>query len=123
MSALGDMRQDVANVVTASTSLPGYAFFPGRLIVPSAVVMPGSPYLESGSTFGTLTARFTVEVVMGTANNEVTASGLDDQVTDAVVGFINAGYSVESVSAPYALEANAQQYLASTITVNHSLRP
>lgn len=123
MSILGDMRQAVADVVETATTIPAYAYFPGRLIVPSAVVMPGSPYLESGNTFGTLLAHFQVEIIMGTAANEVTTSGLDDQVENALVAFVNAGYGVEQVSAPYALEANGQQYLAATISVNNSLRP
>jgi len=123
MSALGDLRQDVADVVATATSLPVSTFAPGRLIVPSAVVMPGSPYLDAGVTFGTLTAHFQVEVIMGTAANEVTASGLDTQLENALVGLINAGYSIEQTSSPYALEANGQQYLAATITVNNSLRP
>lgn len=123
MSALGDLRQDVSDVVNTATSIPSYAFAPGRLIVPSAVVMPGSPYVESGLTFGTLTARFQVELIMGTAANQVVASGLDDQIESAVVGLINSGYSIEGVSTPYALEANGQQYLAATITINNSIRP
>ena len=123
MTTIGEMRQDVADVVKVATSIPSFAFFPGRLIVPSAVVMPGSPYVESGNTFGSLLVRFQVELIMGTANNEVVTSGLDTQLQEAIVGFINANYSVENVSAPYALEANGQQYLASTITVTSTIRP
>ena len=123
MTTIKDVRQEVADIVTDATTIPAFPFFPGRLIVPSAVVMPGSPYVESGLTFGSLQIRYQVELVMGTANNEVTASGLDAQIQNAIVGFINAGYSVEGASAPYALEANGQQYLASTITVTNSLRP
>ena len=123
MTTIGEMRQDVADVVKVATSIPSFAFFPGRLIVPSAVVMPGSPYVESGLTFGSLLVRFQVELIMGTANNEVTTSGLDTQLQEAIVGFINADYSVENVSAPYALEANGQQYLAATITVTNTIRP
>lgn len=123
MSALGDMRQDVADVVNAATSIKSFVFAPARLIVPSAVVMPGSPYVESGSTFGTLTANFSVELIMGTAANQVVAAGLDDQIENAIVGLVNAGYSIENASTPYALEANGQQYLAATISVNNSIRP
>ena len=123
MSVIGDMRQAVADVVNTATSIPAFPYAPGRFVVPSAIVMPGSPYVESGNTFGTVLARFQVELVMGTAANQVSSSGLDDQIENALVAFINAGYSVDQVSAPYALEANGQQYLAATISINNTLRP
>lgn len=123
MSALGAMRETLADVASTATSIPGYPFAPGRLIVPSIVVMPGSPYLESGMQYGAFTARFSVELIMGTAANQVTSSGLDDQVESAIIGLLDSGFLIESVSAPYALEANGQQYLAATITVTNQLRP
>lgn len=123
MSAIGDMRQDVADVVNAATSIPAFPYAPGRFVNPSVIVMPGSPYLEPGATYGTLKANFQVELIMGTAANQVSTSGLDDQIENALVALINAGYLVDNVSAPYALEANGQQYLAATISVNNSLRP
>lgn len=123
MSAIGVMRQDIADVVATATSIPAFAYAPGRFVNPSAIIMPGSPYVESGNTFGTVLARFQVELVMGTAANQVSTSGLDDQIENALVALINAGYSVDQVSAPYALEANGQQYLAATISVNNTIRP
>lgn len=123
MSALGAMRENVADVASTATSIPGYPYAPGRFIVPSIVVMPGSPYLESGMQYGAFTARFQVELIMGTAANQVTTSGLDDQIENTLNGFLDSGYLIESVSTPYAIEANGQQYLASTITVTNQLRP
>ena len=123
MSNIGDMRQDIADVVHTATTIPAFPYAPGRLIVPSAVVMPGSPYMESGLTFGTMTAHFNVELIMGTASNQVVTSGLDDQIENALQGLLDAGYAVEQVSPPYALESNAQQYLAATISINNSIRP
>lgn len=123
MSTLGDLRQSVADVASTATSIPGYSYAPGRLIVPSIVVMPGSPYMENGMQYGSFTARFSVEVIMGTAANQVTSSGLDDQIENAITGFLDSGFLIESVSAPYALEANGQQYLAATIIVTNQLRP
>ncbi len=123
MSNIGDMRQAIADVVETATTIPALPYAPARLIVPSAVVMPGSPYMESGLTFGTLTAHFQVELIMGTAANQVVTSGLDDQIENALSGLLNAGYGIEQVSPPYALEANGQQYLAATISINNSIRP
>lgn len=123
MSAIGEMRQTVADVVETATTIPSFPYAPARLIVPSAVIMPGSPYLDSGLTFGTMTVHFQVELIMGTAANSVTTSGLDDQIENALGGLLAAGFAIEDVSSPYALEANGQQYLAATITINNSLRP
>lgn len=123
MSAIGDMRQAIADVVETATTIPALPYAPARLIVPSAVIMPGSPYLESGLTYGTLTAHFQVELIMGSAANSVTTSGLDAQIENALGGLIESGYAIEQVSSPYALEANGQQYLAATITINNSIRP
>ena len=123
MTALGQLREDVANVISTATSIPAFPYAPGRFVVPSAIVMPGSPYLESGLTFGTFTARFNIELVMGTAANQVTTSGLDDQIDNSLIALLGEGYGIESVSTPYAIEANGQQYLAATIIVNKSLRP
>jgi len=123
MRTRGVMRANVADVASTATSIPGYPYAPGRLIVPSIVVMPGSPYMENGMQYGAFTARFSVELIMGTAANQVTSSGLDDQIENALTGFLDSGYLIESVSAPYALEANGQQYLAATIIVTNQLRP
>lgn len=123
MSAIGEMRQDIADVVATATSIPAFAYAPGRFVVPSAIVMPGAPFIESGNTFGTVLGRFQVELIMGTAANQVSSSGLDDQIENAIVALINAGYSVDQVSAPYALNANGQDYLAATVSVNNTIRP
>tara|TARA_R110000782_G_scaffold104983_1_gene192861 strand:- start:609 stop:866 length:258 start_codon:yes stop_codon:yes gene_type:complete len=85
--------------------------------------MPGATYVEEGDTFGSFTARYTVDLVMGTASNSVTAAGLDDQIETALIALVNAGYSVEQVSQPYAMEANNASYLAATIQVLTKIRP
>ena len=123
MSTLGSMRETVADVASTATSIPGFPYAPGRFVVPSVIVMPGAPYLETGMQYGAFTARFSVELVMGTAANQVTSSGLDDQIENAINGFLDSGFLIESVSSPYAIEANGQQYLAATIIVTNQLRP
>jgi hypothetical protein len=110
-------------VIKTATSLTTHDFLPARLAVPCAVVMPSSPYVADGDVFGSFTASFTVDLVMGQAANKVTANGLDDQIENALVGLVNAGYSVESVSQPYSMEVNNATYLAATVTVNAQITP
>lgn len=123
MSQIGTVRQAVADIVGDATSIPSYVFVPGRFIVPAVVVMPGSPYIETGNTYGSVLVRFQIELVMGTAANEVSSGGLDDQIENALTALIDEGYSIENVSQPYAMEANGQQYLSATITINQTIRP
>ena len=123
MSTLGVTRADIAGIIEDATSVKGFAYLPERLVPPCAVVMPGATYIEDGDTFGSFTARYTVDLVMGTAANSVTASGLDDQIENALIALVNEGYSVESVSQPYAMEANNAAYLAATLQVTTKIRP
>lgn len=123
MSALGVVRGDIADVVETATTLRAFVYAPERLVPPCAVVMPSPTYIEDGDTFGSFTARFSVDLIMGNAANAVTTAGLDDQLENALVGLTNAGYSVETVSQPYAMEANNATYLAATLTVKTIIRP
>lgn len=123
MSALATARAGVASVISTATSLTTHDFLPGRLAVPCAVVMPSSPYISDGDVFGSFQASFTVDLVMGQAANKVSANGLDNQIENALVGLVNAGYSVESVSQPYSMEVNNATYLAATLTVNATITP
>jgi hypothetical protein len=79
--------------------------------------MPAPSYVESGNTFGSFLFRFTVDLVMGAAANSVSSSGLDEQIENAIVALVNAGYSVEGVGQPYQLEANNGAYLTATLTI------
>ena len=117
MSTLGTLRGDVADLITEATTLPSFAYNPERLIPPCAVVMPAPSYVESGNTFGSFLFRFTVDLVMGAAANSVSSSGLDEQIENAIVALVNAGYSVEGVGQPYQLEANNGAYLTATLTI------
>lgn len=117
MSTLGVLRGNVADLIEEATTLTAYSYNPERLIPPCAVVMPAGSYVESGNTFGSFLFRFTVDLVMSAAANKVVAAGLDNQIENAIVALVNAGYSVESVGQPYQLEANNGAYLAATLTV------
>lgn len=121
MSKLNEQRASLATLIRTSTGLTTHDYNPARLNVPSAVVMPGTPYVTDGDVFGSINANYSIELIMGTAANSVTASGLDDQIENALVGLINAGYSVENVSQPYAVDINNGTYLAATITVNANI--
>lgn len=123
MSTLGQLRGDVADLVADATSLKAFDYLPARLAVPCAVVMPGAPYLVGGELYGSYDITFTIELIMGTAANSVTQSGLDTQIENTIKALKGDGYSLVSVSQPYAMEANNATYLAVTIQTTTTYRP
>lgn len=123
MSVIATTRGDIADTVETATTIRAFTYPPERIQPPCAVVMPGSPYIEDGDTFGSFTARYTIDLIMGTAANSITTNGLDAQIENALVGLTNAGYSIETISQPYSMDANNATYLAATITVKTNIRP
>lgn len=121
MSTLGDAREALGLVVKNATGLKTYDGLQARTNVPCAIVMPGSPYVVDGDVFGTFRASYTVDLVMGTAANSVTQTGLDAQLETALIALVNAGYSVDNIGQPYAMELNNATYLAATLTVNANI--
>lgn len=117
MSTIGDTRAAVALVIKNATGLTTYDGLQARTNVPCAIVMPGSPYVVDGDVFGSFRVSYTVDLVMGSAANSVTQNGLDAQIETALIALVNAGYSVESIGQPYALELNNGTYLTATLSV------
>lgn len=117
MSSIGDARAAIALVVKNATGLKTYDGLQARTNVPCAIVMPGSPYVVDGDVFGTFRVSYTVDLVMGSAANSVTQDGLDAQLETALIALVNAGYSVESIGQPYALDLNNGTYLTATLSV------
>lgn len=95
---------------------------PDRIVPPAVVVQAGSPYLGAGSVFGTFLARWEVLVVGAVGANEKAQDALDEAAENAVVELVNAGYTVESVSQPYALSANNAQYPTIEIQFTKEIR-
>lgn len=114
MSALEQARKDVAAALE-SEGIKAHAHLPERLVPPAAVVQGGDPYLEA-DTYGSLLARHEVIVSTARASNEVGSDSLDALLEDALVGLLNHGYSVERVTAPYALEIGTATFPAVTLT-------
>lgn len=113
---LEQLREATATLIAEATGWKKHATLPARLTPPAVIITPGAPYVEPGNTFGTVQVRLVASLVYKTAANEVTSDKLDAAIIDALVAIINEGYSFESVSQPYALEANNGQQLAADIT-------
>jgi len=91
---------------------------PGRIVPPAVVILPGTPYLTAGSTFGTYTAQLSAVLIVDSKVSETATPALDDLIEDAIVALVNDGLSVSEVSEPWSLESANAKYLAVTITTN-----
>lgn len=121
MNALQNARERVATLTGEATGAQAYPFMPGRLVPPAAVVLPGSPYLSSGGTFGTFVMGLEVVVVAPGKVNETASSTLDELIVNTVAQLVNAGLSVSEVSEPWSLSVSNAEYLAATITTSQPI--
>ena len=117
MSTLGTLRSDLATLLGTATGFTANDHAPGRLTVPAVFILPGSPYVEAGNTFGSFRVRLTATLAVTAVNNETASSGLDDAVEEAIIAAVNGGWGVEKASEPYALEANGGQLAVTNIDV------
>lgn len=91
---------------------------PERLNPPVAFLAAGSPYVESGDTYGTFAVRFTVVLVAPRAVNAASTAGLDRLVAAALTAVVEApGWGAERVDQPSLLAANNTEYLSTTLDV------
>lgn len=121
MSTLQTAREQVAALTSEATGVDAHAFMPGRLVPPAAVVLPGSPYLDHGTTFGRFTMGLEVVVVAPGKVNETASNTLDGLIADTVVALVNGGISVSEVSEPWSLSVSNAEYLAATITTSQPI--
>jgi len=113
MSVLGDLRQEVVEALTG-LDLTLYTHIPGRMNLPGAFVMAGSPYVEQGQTFGERLVRFSVVTATNTGENNAETAALDELLEAAQARLEAAGWTVESISQPEAQAfGNAEALVAS----------
>lgn len=116
MGVLTDLRTDIATAL-APTGLNTYTHIPGRMALPGAFVMAGSPYIEQGDTFGSRTVRFGVVLATQTGSNQAETTALDDLIEQAQAALTDDDWLVEEVSQPYAQAFNNTEALVTEITV------
>jgi len=116
MTQLTDLRKELADSLSG-LPLNTYTHIPGRLALPAAFVMAGSPYIEQGQTFGEKLVRFQVVLATQTGDNQSETSALDELIEAAQAALEVDEWVVELVSAPYAQSSNNAEFLATEITV------
>lgn len=116
MNTLRSLRGEITTRLTEAgfSVLP---FLPERIAPPVAIIAAGSPYLESGATYGTFETRFTVILVCATGTNETTTNALDDLLTAAIVSLDGAGWGIERADQPTMLSHGNASYLTTNIDI------
>jgi len=120
MSTLGDLRSEIADALS-SMNLNIYTHLSGRAALPSGMVLAGSPYLESGQTFGEHLVRFEVwlSAQKGDNNSETDQA---DELLETAMGLLQAdGWVVEQISQPFDFEINNGHAFTTSITVTSSV--
>lgn len=120
MSGIADAR---AELVAALDGLDAKVtdHVPERLNPPALMVVHGSPFLESGDTFGSAVVRFEVWVVSKLAANARMTDELDVLIESTIEALAADSWAVERVEQPFTYAANGGSFLASTIAVTTSI--
>lgn len=117
MNALTQTRMDVADTLTAA-GLNAVDTIPERITPPVAVIMPGSPYVEDGTTFTNTLIRLVVRVITANATNETMANQLDDAIADTLIALKADQWNV-SVDEPFVLAVQNAEFPAADITITN----
>lgn len=114
MTVLKDLRTDLASKVTTVTT---YDHVPGRVLLPAAVVLAGSPYIDQGDTFGERLVRFQLVLLTHPSLNQIETDALDQTIESTIAAVEKGGWTVESVQQPNTQELNGAEVFATEITV------
>jgi len=93
------------------------SYIPERVVPPTVIISPGSPYLTPVTVDGEYLMNLELMVISATAVNVKSTELLDLAIETILNG--NPGYAhVSSVGQPYALQTNNAEYLAANIAVD-----
>lgn len=112
MSVLGDLRRELADDVAGDPAdLTTYDHVPGRVQLPAAFVMAGSPYLEQGETFGSSLVRFQAVLLTTPSLNSETTDELDELIEKISSRVTGAGWLVERIQQPAIFDLSGSDVL------------
>lgn len=92
------------------------AYIPERVVPPTVIMSPGSPYIEPVTVGKGWSMKFDLMVIAATAVN-VKATEMLEKALEALI-LANPDYAqISSVGQPYALQTNNAEYLAANVSV------
>lgn len=117
MTTLQQLRTLIVDVVTGA-GIPVSGSVPDRFTPPLAVLIPGSPYISDGQSYGHFDVRHDVVVIAGAGENQPTITALDRMVQDTVLAVVDCdGVMLEEVSQPALYGHKSGEYLSCVISV------
>ena len=106
-------RDELALLLT-SAGVSVHSYIPERITPPVAVIEPGSPYMEEGTTFCEFQVRFNVVLLAAHATNENATNHLDQAICD-IIDKVDT-FDLEGVEQPLAFEAGTASYLGTRLS-------
>ncbi|GAA4155924.1 hypothetical protein GCM10022286_05570 [Gryllotalpicola daejeonensis] len=121
MSALGDIRQGVADLLASATGRRALPYVPDNFQPPCWIIDAGSPYVSPGDQFGT--TKFTFDAIYlarDAASNAFVSADLDDITETGMGALAGAGWVVGSVDGgTYTLGGNV--YTGVSLSIAQSI--
>lgn len=111
---LRELRGEIVDAVTGITT---YDHVPDRPSLPCAFVLPGSPYIEDGETFGESLVRFELVILTHPSINAAETHALDRDILRFRRELHAAGWMPQQVTQPRIEDANGAEVLATGIGV------
>lgn len=99
MGAISDVRAHVASALSG-LDVTVHGRTPSTVAPPCVVLVPGSPYVEPGASWGTRDVSLTVRIVVNAASGVSSADRMDDLIDAVVDALAVADVQVGSVPAP-----------------------
>ena len=102
-----------AAIATALTGLgvSVHTYPPNSPATPCVLLVPGSPYLDPGTGWGTSEVGIDVRIMVSSASGPKSMERLDGLVDAAVAALVTAKVGVQSISAPATSEDSAALYV------------
>jgi hypothetical protein len=109
---ISETRRALSATLTTELGFTVHPVLDERLSPPVGFIIPGSPFVEGGATFGAFGLRLECHLVFQGTNNRAASDAIDDAVETALVTLVNAGWSVESASEPFLMTHAGSNYMA-----------
>lgn len=115
---LAGLRQDLKEALEGQ-DLKAVEYLPERLQPPIALVTASDPYVTQGQNSCLFDVSLEVTLVAAKAVNEVATAALDDMIESAIIA--TGDWFIETINAPFILEANNAQYLACKVKLTQQI--
>ena len=110
------VRAELKDELAAAGFENVYSYLPERFSPPALLVSASDNYVVEGLTTCLMKVSLTVTAIAGVATNVNETDSLDDMIEGVIMA--TGEWFIDRVSAPFVLEANNANYLASKITLS-----